>query len=317
MTLKLSVIVPVYNVEQYLVKCLTSLKNQTFSDYEVILVDDGSRDNSAQICQEFVKQAPTKFKYFRKENGGLSDARNYGMQYATGQYLAFIDADDYVETEMFSEMLKLTQNGQKKVVECNFWWEYPKKSTIDVQMKYQDLKDYLINGRVVAWNKIYLREWIEDNQLQFPKGKLYEDQVFFFEMVSCLTNINEVAVYAKCMIHYVQRQSSISYTETTKISDIFEIYQEILDYYQVKGILSKYFAELEYRFTRNLLGNILLRKVCKIKDKQIKRHLLDEIWDNLNTWFPNWSKNKYLKQKSKQNLYLKLLNRFIYRIFYV
>ena len=317
MSLKLSVIVPVYNVAPYLSKCLTSLQAQTCIDYEVLLIDDGSSDDSAQICQTFVKQAPTKFKYFRKENGGLSDARNYGMRYATGQYLAFIDADDYVEPEMFAEMLKLTQDGQKKVVECNFWWEYPDKTLPDSQTMYQDLKDYLINGRVVAWNKLYLRKWVQDNHLQFPKGKLYEDQVFFFEMVSCLTTIEEVAVYPQCMLHYVQRLGSISYTETTRISDIFAIYQEILTYYQAKNMLEPYWAELEYRFTRNLLGNVLVRKVCKIKDKQLKRQLLDDIWNNLHSWFPNWSKNKYLRQKSKQNLYLRLMNHWVYRIFYL
>jgi len=94
---KLSVIVPVYNVEAYVEKCLRTLVEQTLEDIEIIVVNDGSTDNSKEIVQKLAKQFPEKIIYVEKENGGLSDARNYGMPYAKGEYIAFLDADDYVE----------------------------------------------------------------------------------------------------------------------------------------------------------------------------------------------------------------------------
>lgn len=94
--MEISIIVPIYNVEKYIFKCLESIVNQSFTDFEVILVDDGSTDNSSIICNKFVTE-DSRFKYFYKNNGGLSDARNYGLNYAKGKYVVFIDSDDFIE----------------------------------------------------------------------------------------------------------------------------------------------------------------------------------------------------------------------------
>ena len=118
---KISVIVPVYNVSAYLPRCLESLVAQTLTEYEVILVNDGSTDASGEICQTYADKYPALIQYYEKENGGLSDARNYGLPYATGQYVLFIDSDDYVEPEMLARMYAKSQAGQKKIVECNFF----------------------------------------------------------------------------------------------------------------------------------------------------------------------------------------------------
>ncbi|WP_449400339.1 glycosyltransferase family 2 protein [Chryseobacterium wanjuense] len=116
---KVSIIVPVYNVENYLAKCLDSLINQTHQNIEILVVNDGSKDNSEQIIQEYAQKYPEKIKPFIKENGGLSDARNFGIDRATGDYLGFVDSDDYVTPTMFEEMLSLAEKHQAKMVICN------------------------------------------------------------------------------------------------------------------------------------------------------------------------------------------------------
>lgn len=316
--LKISVVVPVYNVEDYLKKCVESLLNQTMpqTDYNVILVDDGSTDSSGKICDEFQKSHPSVITAMHKKNGGLSDARNYGMKQAKGKYILFIDSDDYVEPQMFERMYALSQNGSKKIVECNFIWEFEDKSKNDIKLSYKSLKDYLVEGRVVAWNKLYLREWLNEIRVEFPFGKLYEDQPFFFKLVACLNDISEVAVDQWCEVHYIQRSSSISNSETDKITDIIADYSDILNFYQKEDRLNIYYEELEYRFVRNLLGNVLLRKVSKISNKSVRKKILDTLMSKIKEWFPQWKKNKYLKQGGMVNIYLKIMNPFLYKVFY-
>lgn len=314
---KISVIVPVYNVSAYLPRCLESLVAQTLTEYEVILVNDGSTDASGEICQTYADKYPALIQYYEKENGGLSDARNYGLPYATGQYVLFIDSDDYVEPEMLARMYAKSQAGQKKIVECNFFWEYETKKRADIIKSYASLKDYLVKGRVVAWNKLYLRDWLLATKVKFPVGLLYEDQEFFFKLVTYLTDISEVALDPVCEVHYVQRGDSISYRETTRVQEIFTIYADILSFYEQRGCLAKYRSELEYRFSRNLLGNVLVRKVLKIKDKALRRQLLDQIKQTLRHDFPKYKHNPYLKTRSKVNLYLRVVDPLLFKLFYI
>ena len=146
---KVSIIVPVYNVEKYLAKCLDSLVNQTLEDVEIIVVDDGSRDNSKQIIDEFQTKYPDKIKSFVKENGGLSDARNFGLDRANGEYIGFVDSDDYVTAEMFEEMYSLAQKYDAEMVICNLQKvdENGKIHENDSEMKkaYEDFKGSVSN----------------------------------------------------------------------------------------------------------------------------------------------------------------------------
>ena len=119
-----SVIVPVYNVEDYIERCMESLINQTLKDIEIIVVNDGSTDKSETKIKKYLDKYPDKIKYFVKENGGLSDARNYGMQYATGEYIAFLDSDDYVDITLYEKMYKIAVEQNCDYVECNFIWKY-------------------------------------------------------------------------------------------------------------------------------------------------------------------------------------------------
>ena len=309
---KVSIIVPIYNVEKYLVKCLESLVNQTLDDIQIILVNDGTKDNSGEIAKQYKERYPEKIIYLEKENGGLSDARNFGLPYATGKYVAFLDSDDYVELNLYEEMYNLAQKENSDMVECDFIWEYPNNSKIDTGLIYEGKKDALEKIRVVAWNKLIKTELLEKYQICFPKGYRYEDVEFTYKLIPYL---EKVSFLKKAYIHYMQRQGSISNSQNEKTKDIFDVLEHVIDFYKENELYEEYKSELEYIYTRYLLCSSLLRMV-KIQDKKIKKELLEKTWTNLNTMFPNWKRNKILRtRKNRKNLYIKTVNRLTYRIY--
>lgn len=316
--IKVSIIVPVYNVEQYLRKCLNSLVNQTLDEIEIIIVNDGTKDNSESIILEFIDKYPNKIIYLKKENGGLSDARNYGIPYARGEYITFLDSDDYVEYDIYEKLYcAASKNGKaKKIVECNFIWSYEKKQIVDRISNYNSLQDYLVRGRVVAWNKLYNTSWLKSLNIEFPKGLLYEDLEYFMKLVCNLQSIDEVAIVDEPLIYYIQRKSAISYSETKRVAHIVQIYENIFDYYKKMDKYCEYKYELEYKFCRNLLGNFM-KKTIKIKDKKIKKEILNLFWEKINNNFPQWRNNPYVcKNYTIQNLFIRFMPSIIYKNLY-
>ena len=308
---KVSVIVPVYNVEKYVEKCLKSLVNQTMQEIEIIVVDDGSKDGSKSIVDNYIKKYPDKIKYLYKENGGLSSARNFGIPYANGEYIAFLDSDDYVEPTMYEEMYNLAKKEDADMVECDFIWEYPNKQKYDYGVVYNGKKGAIEKARVVAWNKLIKREIIESEKIEFPFGLRYEDVEFFYKLVPSL---NKIAFMKKYFIHYVQRENSIANTQNIKTKDIFKVLNNVIEFYKNKGYYEEYKEELEYTYLRLLLCSSL-KRMCKIKDKQERKIALDDTWNNINTNFPNWRKNRILKKKTIKNMYIKSVNRFTFKIY--
>lgn len=309
---KVSVIVPVYNVEKYLTKSLDSLVNQTLEDIEIIVVNDGSTDNSKKIIEVYKEKYQDKIKYLEKPNGGLSDARNFGIPHATGEYIAFLDSDDYVELDTYEKMYNKAKEENADMVECDFIWEYPNKTKIDTGIIYTNKKEMLTYARVVAWNKLIKRDLLEKYKIEFPKGLRYEDVEFFYKMIPYY---NKVSFVKEPLIHYIQRESSISKVQNERTKEIFEVLDNVIKYYKNKNLYNEYKDELEYTYTRLLLCSSLFRMV-KIKDKKVKKELLNATWTNLNKKFPNWKKNKILKEnKSMKNLYVKTINKITYKIY--
>ena len=309
---KVSVIVPVYNVEKYLEKCLNSLVNQTLDNIEIIIVNDGTKDNSEEIIKKFMEKYPQKIVYLKKEHGGLSDARNYGMPYAKGEYIAFLDSDDYVEKDIYKEMYELAKKENSDMVECNFLWEYPNKVREDIGQVYNGKKEMLEKVRVVAWNKLIRRSILEKTQIQFPKGLRYEDVEFTYKLIP---HLNKVSFLKKPYIHYIQRENSIINVQNERTKEIFTVLDNVIDYYKENNFYDEYKEELEYVYTRYLLCSSLLRMV-KIKDKDIRKNMLKTTWENLNTNFPNWKNNKILKKnRTLKDMYIKSVNKFTYKIY--
>ena len=307
---KVSLIIPVYNVENYIEKCLNSVVNQTLKDMEVIIVNDGSKDLSKQKIQKYLEKYPW-IKYLEKENGGLSDARNYGMLYATGKYIAFLDSDDYVEETMYEEMYNIAEKENADMVDCDFVWEYPNRKRKDIGKIYKTKKEMIEKCRVVAWNKIIKREILEKTKIKFPVGLRYEDMEFFYKLVPY---INKVSFIKKCFVHYVQRENSIANTQNVRTKEIFIILDNVISYYKEKGLYDEYRDELEYIYVKFLLCSSL-KRISKIAEKKERKQAQKETWDNINKKFPNWRKNPILKKKNLKNLYIKSNNKVTFKIY--
>ena len=309
---KVSVIVPFYNVEGYIEKCLETLVNQTLEDIEIILVNDGSKDRSIEIVNKFLEAYPEKLVYLEKENGGLSDARNYAIPYAKGEYIAFLDSDDYVEKDMYQKMYELAKKENSDMVECDFYWEYPDKLKKDVGVIYNGKKEMLEKVRVVAWNKLIRREILEKTEVKFPKGYRYEDVEFTYKLVPF---IEKVSFLKKPCVHYIQREGSISNSQNERTKEIFDVLDHVIDYYKEKGIYETYQEEIEYIYVRYAFCSSLLR-IVKIEDIALQEKLLNLTWEKVNMNFPNWKRNSILKKgKGLKNLYLKTINQFTYNIY--
>lgn len=291
---KVSVIIPVYNVEKYISRCLESLANQTLKDIEIIIVNDGSTDNSRSIIEKYLKKHSLRIKYFEKQNGGLSSARNYGLKYATGEYIAFLDSDDYVEKDMYEDMYKIAKKDDADMVECDFLWEWEntelqwekykdkkcmneikknkieyKKVKKDTRRNYKNKRQMMKKPRVVAWNKLIKKKIIEKANIRFPEGLIYEDLDFFYKIIPY---INKISYVNKYFVHYIQRENSISNSQSEKTADIFKIIDNIYKFYIEKGIYQEYKQELSYMRKRILFGSSL-KRILKIQDKQLRSKL--------------------------------------------
>ena len=308
---KVSVIVPVYNVEKYIARCLNSLVNQTIEDLEIIVVNDGSKDNSEQIIKQFKKDYKNII-YVKKENGGLSSARNFGLIYATGEYVAFLDSDDYVDRSLYKKMYEKAKETNSDYVECDFIWKYPDHEKIDVGFRYKDKKEMFEKARVVAWNKLIKREIIINNKLEFPVGLYYEDIEFFYKL---LPYINNFSFVEEPLIYYVQRGNSIVNKQDSRTKQIFKVLDNVIEYYKKIGLYNEYKAQIEYTYSRLLLCSSLKRMI-QIEDKVTRELLLTETWQNLNTKFPNWKQNEILKKNNSVNgIFMKTMNNFSFKFY--
>ena len=212
-----SVIVPVYNVEQELERCILSLVYQSYKKLEILLIDDGSTDGSREICEKYLKQ-DLRIKYFRKANGGLSDARNYGIHRMTGEYVLFVDGDDYLELKAIEVLLNTAESGEVDIVCANaIKWEDGKLEKLFKRTFAADEvlsgKDYLIgsikNGAYTptVWTALYKSSLIKSNDLLFLKDLLHEDMNW---KPKILLAANRVKYIDYRFYHYVIREGSIS-----------------------------------------------------------------------------------------------------------
>lgn len=211
--MKISVIVPVYKVEKYIEKCIQSLLDQTYTNFEALIVDDGSPDQSIAIAKKLIGN-DSRFIFLEKENGGLSSARNMGLDYATGDYVAFLDSDDYFDSQCFFECINiLKDNDECDVLVFGLNWVSSTykiiKSAFPNVNRYYELNDFLLEQRSldpVVWNKIYKKEIFND--LRFTEGILYEDK----EIMCKILYQKKILGLNKALYYYLQRQGSIMHS---------------------------------------------------------------------------------------------------------
>ena len=294
---EVSIIVPVYQVEKYIRQCVDSILAQTFTDFELILVDDGSKDKSGQICDEYAV-LDQRVKVIHKENGGLSDARNCGMDQAVGNYFMFVDSDDYIAPTMLEYLYKALMNKEADIAVCNFlhFFEEDRKRDFSTNIQSEVLSGAEIfysrkNERVygiwtVAWNKLYKRETLGNVRFRF--GKYHEDEFWANDIYQM--DIKVVTI-PECLYYYRQRDNSIMGRKNIKRDfDILEALQERIavyfmderhadQAYKVMIFSLEYLAESKKLITNKDEENQFLQAEKKTKDmiKRLKKMKLSKI----------------------------------------
>lgn len=213
---KISVIVPVYNIEGYIERCLKSIQKQTYPRFEVIIIDDGSTDNSLLLCQKFAKKY-RNFRVINQKNQGLSTARNTGIKQATGDFLAFVDGDDEILPNFLADLMMAAETADAEIAICGFFEVYPKNTRIvktksrqsmTVKTGREAVKDLLIfqkNIEIVTWNKLYKKELF--HKVRFPVGKICEDNLTTYKL---LARAKKVVYLDLALYRYFRRNNSIT-----------------------------------------------------------------------------------------------------------
>lgn len=220
----ISIVVPIYNVEKYLKKCVESILNQTYKNFELILVDDGSPDRCGEICEDFAKK-DLRIRVIHKENGGLSSARNAGIDVAKGEYIGFVDSDDYIEPFMYEKLVNAVVKDNCLLSVCSVKYVFEDGSAVtkenseesqvfDFNRAILEMNTYRLFD-MGAWSKLYHRDLFKE--IRFPVGKLSED---FYIMYKIFDIAQRVSYVADPCYNYLQRTNSIS--RNTKINHDFE-----------------------------------------------------------------------------------------------
>ncbi len=240
-----SIIVPVYNVENYLRMCLDSIEHQTYSNIEVLLINDGSPDSSGEICQEYVAR-DSRFRYFEKENGGLSDARNYGIERSNGRYLTFVDSDDWLSLTYVEDLYQAAIRNDADTVVSHYtiynesdrnyyvhiWDDYYEKTYTGEELVLE-LPSLELNGYVyiTSWGILFKKELF--NNIRFPKGKVIEDSRTNYKL---FFRSNKVAYIHKEIYYHREGIESIGSGVNEKLlTDVLECLLERLAIYTIKG----------------------------------------------------------------------------------
>lgn len=306
---KVSVIIPVYNVENYLRKCLNSLVNQTLKDIEIIVVNDGTLDNSQEIIDEYVKKYPKKVVSIIQENGGQGAARNTGLLHAKGEYIGYVDSDDYVEENMYEELYKKAKEEDSDIVICGNNvvkenYEFLSKEDVD--------KEFLLE-KMAVWNKIYKKNIIVDNKIQFRSKVWYEDLDFTMKVYFSSKKISYVD---KPLYNYLLREGSTMNNNNIKRNlELIEAFDSLIDYCKDKKIYNKAKDEIEFLCIYHMYIFATTRVLNTNNKYKDKIEIINKFKNYINSNFPNFKQNKYLYLLPKRRkLIYNLINSKFYCI---
>ncbi|MGM9550807.1 MAG: glycosyltransferase family 2 protein [Clostridia bacterium] len=270
---EVSIIVPVYQVEKYIAQCIESVLNQTFTDFELILIDDGSRDNSGSICDMYSAK-DKRINVIHTKNNGAATARNIGLENASGRYIAFLDGDDYFAENMIERLLKEIEGSNYDIVVCDFLNIVPegrenfclnlKEETVSGREVLEHLKNVKNYGVwTIVWNKIYKREVLEG--LKFPDGKYFEDEFFtdrLFLKCDKVHIIPDILCY-----HRVLYSSTMNTQKAENYLDLLDAFRERLEIY----FEHKYSYDESYKVLIYLLDPFTRCITAKFKGENKKR----------------------------------------------
>lgn len=307
----ISVIVPVYNVEDYLDRCIDSIIKQTYKNIEIIIVDDGSTDKSKNICEKY-KKKDKRIKLYKTTNKGSSYARNYAIKKSKGKYLAFVDSDDYIENNMI-EILYNNLIKEKADISCCTFYEVYKNKIIKkinnenyyVMNNIETIKkSFLDDGlSVYLWNKLYKRELF--NGIELPVGKRSQERFVMYEIFD---KVKKVVYETKCLYYYTQRKISVSNNldnvNTDSIEACLNAVNYLKKYRSLRDIVIKDYLNTRLRCYKRLL-------YANKEDKKIKKDYLREVKNYNNIKYTNKEKLELFLFKYTPSIY-KIINKTYY-----
>ena len=296
----ISVIVPIYHVEKYLPACVESICAQTYSNIEIILVDDGSPDRCGEMCDEFA-QKDNRIRVIHKINGGLSDARNAGIEAASGEYIAFIDSDDTIDSRMLELLLQTIENT-KTDISCCLYTEYPEGEKPFIHQKKYTQPEVLdsvealkrlfstsTGQEIIACNKLYRHELFEDG-IRFPVGKLHEDNFTTYQLFGKAGSVS----FLDCELYfYLRRKNSITGCFNPRRMEAIQAGEEAMEYVRQRKLPLKLEAEAFYfRINTGLLNAMICSHSVNLEFRKKIEH---NLFHSEHSYFSN----PYFSKKNK------------------
>lgn len=291
---KISVIIPVYNSENYLEKCLDSVVNQTLKDIEIIIINDSSKDNSLKIIKKYQKKYENIILINNKINLGIGKSRNKGLEIATGEYITFLDSDDYIALDGYEIAYKYIKKNKLDFI-TNDYYKVENNQINIFETKYFDISTLNKNPEIIVKmnygpaNKIIKNSIIKENDIKFEENLKYEDVPF---VSKALLYSNKIGHLNKPYYYYNIHFGSETTTMDKRVYDILEIIKIVNNQYE-----NKYHDEIEY-FTIKQITRYMLRQKYQ-KNKKIKNDFIDKGYKYLLEIYPNYKKNKYYLKESK------------------
>lgn len=300
MKIKVSVIIPVYNTEDYLKECIESLVNQTLREIEILIVNDGSTDSSLEIMKEFKNKYPNIIKIFDKVNGGQASARNYALPFAQGEYLGFVDSDDWVDSTMYEEMYEKAEKEDADIVICDMVDHFPDRTVCYPSSRFENK----FKVTPSACNKLFKRSLVKEDV--FPVGLWYED----FEFTTMqLMKTDCISVIHKGLYHCHCREVSTMYNNNSeKNQDILVVLEHLVEYVEKNRWYEKYKNVLEYLYIDHVLITSINRvqKQTNEKKKIVINNLRKEVLKRYNSFY----KDDAFREMPKKRQIIALLNAY-------
>lgn len=287
----ISIIVPIYNAEKYLNRCIDSLINQTKEELEIILINDGSTDNSEKIIKEYNDK---RIKYFKNKNQGIGKTRNFGIEKTTGKYIMFVDSDDYIEKDACEKLYSKAINNNLDIVICDFFKINDLGETEQITIPdFEDssLKENpdIITEFLAPWAKLYSRELIIDNNIRFVENLKYEDAPFVIEALCCA---NKIGKLNECLNYYLVHTNSETTIRDRRCFDILKIIDKIRKYTKDKDYLEEKINKLTVR----IITNYTIQQRVQ-SNKKVAMEFIDEAFKYLEKEVPDYKNNKYYQNR--------------------
>ena len=291
----ISVIIPVYNGEKYIRKCLDSVINQTKKEIEIVVVNDGSTDNTESIIKEYKDK---RIKYFKNTNHGIGYSRNFGVSKSSGKYIMFLDSDDYIDKDECKLLYEKCLEDDLDISICDFYKVY-NNNLIEVNLgdfKSSSLKDNpdIITEFLNPWGKLYNKKILTDNKIKFVENLKYEDAPFVIET---FCNAKKIGKVNKALHYYVIHGNSETTVRDEKCFDILKIVDKIRKYTKDKEYLKDKIDKLTVR----ILTNYTIQQRMQ-KNKKIGMKFIDEAFSYLKKEVPDYKNNKYYENRGMKKI---------------